>query len=293
MNLYHKKISGFVDEISNHLDEQLLGAQKAGISYVCLRNINGKNICEYTPEEVRENILPLLKKYNLQVSSLGSPIGKILVNDEKAFLNQMEKAHQLGRIAQILECQFVRIFSFYIPKGDQPEIWKSTVLDKLSKFVEIFSQYGIVALHENEKEIYGDNAVRCLDLFENLNSPYFKGIFDFANFVQCNVNPWDAYNLLKKYISYYHIKDALKANGETVVCGKGDGEIKKILEDAFINDYEGFLTLEPHLVQFDGLSLLERKSADEIIKINKAKDGLDAFLMQNEAFTDILQSINI
>lgn len=287
----YDKISGFSDEIAGSLKAQIQGVKETGISYISIRNVNGKNICEYTPEDVKQQILPLLIGSGIKVSSIGSPLGKIQVDDEKEFRRQIVQAHNIAHIARILDCNFVRVFSFYLPEGDTPEKWRTVVFDKLKKFVDIFGSYGITVLHENEKEIYGDTAERCRELFENMHSPFFKGIFDFANFVQCNEETWRAYQILKKYIAYFHIKDALFKNKETVVCGQGDGEIKRILKDAFESGYQGFLTLEPHLVLFDGLGSLERKEADEIVKKNKAGSGLEAFRMQYSGLENILGEI--
>ncbi len=39
----YEKISGFTDEISSHLEQQLIEAGRTGISYLALRNIDGKD----------------------------------------------------------------------------------------------------------------------------------------------------------------------------------------------------------------------------------------------------------
>lgn len=40
--------------------------------------------------------------------------------------------------------------------------------------------------------------------------------WDFANFVQAKENTWEAYQLLKEYIVYFHVKDA-KMSDDSVV----------------------------------------------------------------------------
>lgn len=49
----YDKISGFSDEIAGSLKAQIQGVKETGISYISIRNVNGKNICEYTPEDVK------------------------------------------------------------------------------------------------------------------------------------------------------------------------------------------------------------------------------------------------
>ena len=97
----YEKISGFTDEISSHLEQQLTGAEKAGISYLALRNIDGKNICSYTPKEAEKTVLPLLKKYEMKVSSIGSPLGKIPIEDDEAFEKQMALAENAAHSGDI------------------------------------------------------------------------------------------------------------------------------------------------------------------------------------------------
>ena len=46
---------------------------------------------------------------------------------------------------------------------------------------------------------------------------------------------------------YFHIKDAMRADGKVVPAGKGDGDVKRILSEAYKSGYDNFLTLEPHL----------------------------------------------
>ena len=69
-------ISGFADEISSDFDEQLATVTGLGMKYISLRSADGKNVADYTPEEVEEQLLPRLKAAGVGVSSLGSPIGK-------------------------------------------------------------------------------------------------------------------------------------------------------------------------------------------------------------------------
>ena len=67
----------------------------------------------------------------------------------------------------------------------------------------------------------------------------------------------------------------------TSLCGTGEGKIKEILERAVREEgYEGFLTLEPHLVVFDALKSLELADADSIIRENKATDGAEGSALQ-------------
>ena len=282
-------ISGFSDEISAQLDEQLKVVTGLGMNYISLRAADGKGIAEYTVEEVKEKILPRLNAAGVKVSSLGSPIGKVEIEDEEGFQKQLVQLDTLCQICKLLDCRYIRMFSFYIPKGKNPDDYRETVLNKLKQFAAIAEKYDVVLIHENEKDIYGDIARRCKDVLDNVGSEHFKAAFDYANFVQCGEDTAACWELLKDNVAYIHIKDAVYGKGENVLCGTGDGKIPQLLEQAIVKEgYQGFLTLEPHLVLFDTLQSLEVVDATEVISENKAKDGAEGYTMQYNALKEIL-----
>ena len=374
----HILISGFADEISPDFDEQLRVVTSLGMEYISLRTADGKGIADYTAEEVEEKLLPRLREANVKVSSLGSPIGKINVDDEEAFEKQLVQMEELCKICKVLDCKYIRMFSFFIPEGKNADDYKEIVIEKLKKFDAIAAKYSVVMIHENEKDIYGDIKERCkiildalgsphfksvfdfanfvqcgedtmecwellrdhvayihikdavttdkenvlcgtgegkiaeilkraikeegyqgfltlephLVLFDALGSPHFKSVFDFANFVQCGEDTMECWELLRDHVAYIHIKDAVTTDKENVLCGTGEGKIAEILKRAIKEEgYQGFLTLEPHLVLFDALQSLETENAENIIKENKAKDGAEGYSMQYHALIDILDSI--
>ena len=286
------EISGFSDEIASDFQTQLKTVNELGMRYISLRGINDKNIGDYSVEMIKKDVLPRLKQWDIGVSSIGSPIGKIYINDEDAFKKQLTMLKTLCEISQLLNCQYIRIFSFYIPKEDNFDAYKDIVVSKLKAFARIAEQYNIILLHENEKDIFGDIARRCKLILDEVNSPNFKAIFDFANFVQCGEDTQDCYDLLSDDIAYIHIKDAVYKDNFNVLCGTGDGQIESILNQFFESGYQGFLTLEPHLVVFDAIKDLELEHSTETIQNSAAKDGAEGYKMQYEALLKILSNIN-
>ena len=285
-------ISGFADEISPMLDEQLKVVKELGMEYISLRSADGKSIAQFTEEEVENDLLPRLKAAGVGVSSIGSPAGKVGVEDEAGFAEHCEGLERLCRIAKILDCRYIRMFSFYIPEGKDPAVYRDVVMEKLAKFAAIAKKHDVVLLHENEKEIFGDTGARCRDILDTVGCGHFKAAFDFANFVQCGEDPAACWELLKKDVVYIHIKDAVHGNNENVLCGTGDGKIEPLLKQAIREEgYEGFLTLEPHLVLFDALKNLETADAAEVIKVNKYKNGAEGYAAQYHALVEILDRI--
>ena len=126
MSVY-EKISGFADEISQDFDQQLKTVTDLGMKYICIRSAEHKGIADYTPEEVRTVLLPKLRAAGVGVSSLGTAIGKVEVDDEEGFAKQLEQLETLCETAKLLDCSFIRMFSFLIPKDADDE--KSVILE--------------------------------------------------------------------------------------------------------------------------------------------------------------------
>lgn len=285
------RISGFADEIDPDFETQLKTVTELGMHYISLRSANGKNIADFTAAEVEAELVPMLRQYGVGVSSLGSPIGKVDIDDEAGFEKQLAQLEELCKICKVLDCQYIRIFSFFVP-ADKADSYHDAVLAKMRRFVAIGAQYGITLLHENEKDIYGDIGRRCKLLLDEINSPTLRAAFDFANFVQCGEDTAVCWDMLRPYIVYIHIKDAITTGKENVVCGTGEGKIPELLHRALCEEgYTGFLTLEPHLVLFSSLQMLEHANATEVIKKNKAKNGAEGYAMQYHALCKILETL--
>ncbi len=239
------KISAFADEISDDLDIQIQNLQANDVGYIELRGVWGKNVMALSEAELRE-IKRRAADHGIGFSAIGSPLGKFPVDGD--FTSQMEGLKKALHYAQIIEAPYIRMFSFYPPEGANPGVYRHQILDWLGQMIVEAEKTQVILAHENEKGIYGDTGERCLDLYTSLQSPAFTGIFDFANFVQCDQHPYaDCWQKLRPYIRYFHVKDALLGSGKVVPAGEGDGDVAKILGEAFAAGFDDFLTLEPHL----------------------------------------------
>lgn len=241
------QLSAFADEADSMLSGQISAMKENGISYLEIRGVDGENIADISVQKAKE-IRRQLDDASLKVWSLGSPYGKIGIEDD--FGPHLEKFKKSLEIADILGTKHIRLFSFYIPQEDTYDKYKDAVMQRLEQFIKAAKGSDIILCHENEKDIYGDIASRCLEIHKAF--PEIKAIFDLANFIQCGQDTKEAWTLLAPYVEYMHIKDAL-ADGSVVPAGKGIGNLPYLLEN-----YQGsVLTLEPHLSVFEGLANLE------------------------------------
>lgn len=281
-------LSGFADEIDKDLSIQMRELKKNGIKHIEIRGVNGRNVVDYSAQEMKE-IKKQLDDEGISVSAVGSPLGKIPITDP--FDQHLDLFKHTLELCGILNSKFIRMFSFYIPEGKDPGNYRGEVLERWHQFTRTAENAGVVLAHENEKGIYGDTAERCLDIIREMNCSHVKAVFDPANFIQCDVKTYpDAYMLLKEHIAYMHIKDAIYADGKVVPAGAGDGRLKEILSDLHRSfDGDMFLSLEPHLGSFDGL-------ADLGINIDISKmeqSGPGKFMLAASSLKELLDSAGI
>lgn len=248
-------ISGFADEISPILNEQMDALDKTGIRHIEIRRADGKNIAALTEEEAAE-MSGRLSARGYKISALGSPLGKIKMNED--FEAHFEVFRHCLRLAGIFGARYIRMFSFYPPEGESVVPYRDEVMRRWERFMKEAEGTGVTLLHENEKGIFGDIPERCLDLAKTVGVGL---IFDPANFIQSGAVTYpDGFEMLAPYIKYMHVKDCVAATGKVVPSGQGDGHLAEILSALDRSGFEGFLSLEPHLGNFEGFSELEPDS---------------------------------
>lgn len=189
-------------------------------------------------------------------------------------------------IAKKLDTKYIRVFSFYNNSDEWSADKRDEVVARLKRMIEYAKSEGIILLHENEKDIYGDTIERCLYLMEHLYCDSFKTVFDPANFVQCAQDTKEVFDMLRSYIEYIHINDAL-SDGTVVPSGRGIGNINYILKNLFHSGYDGYLSIETHLGSFYGLSSLEKYSKTERLH----KSGEETFKLAFDYLNTIIDEI--
>ena len=246
-------LSAFADEYCPDLRGQVEALNRFGISHMEPRFLDGRNVSALSPQEARE-AKKILEDGGIHVSALGSPLGKFHL--EERFEDHLELARRVYENANILGTDKVRMFSFYLRPGESRQQGKQEVLDKLGVLLDLADSFGVKLCHENEGKLYGESPEQCLELMETFGGR-LRTVFDMGNYTLGGYTPWpDGYEMLKDYIEYFHIKDALAA-GAIVPAGKGEAHIREILHAH--SEYTGkpvILSLEPHLQTFDGLNKL-------------------------------------
>jgi 3-dehydroshikimate dehydratase len=243
------RLSAFADEIDPDPVKQIEVLKQCGIRHIELRSIHKTNILDLTDLQVRE-LKSLLDKNGITLSAIGSPIGKIVIDQPfEPHLKRFERAIEL---CKVFGTPNIRIFSYYLTEGGEWDDWRREVLDRMWQKCRRATQAGVRLLHENEHRIYGDSPERVKDLMatvlEQLDSPVLGVVYDPANYVFCGYDPWQGWQMTKQWTVHLHIKDWVKGEPHGRVAGEGQGRIPEVMAEAVAMNYDGFATLEPHLI---------------------------------------------
>jgi sugar phosphate isomerase/epimerase len=242
-------LSAFADEISPDPQEQIAVLQQSGVRHIELRSINKTNVLDLTDLQVKE-LKSLLDKHRFRLSAIGSPIGKIKIDEP--FEPHLKRFQRAIELCKVFATPNIRIFSYYLPDGESWEKWRPAVLDRMAEKLQLAEQAGVRLLHENEHRIYGDDPERVRDLMETMGrhvkNRSFGAVYDPANYVFSGYDPWKGWQLTKPWTVHFHIKDWVHGETHGRVAGEGQGRIPEVIAEAAAMGYDGFATLEPHLL---------------------------------------------
>jgi len=238
-------LTGFGDEISPELNEQLDLLQSEGVNYLELRGVWGKNVLDLSDEEAGR-VRNELERRKVGVSAIASPIGKISIDEP--FEPHLAHFRRALDLADFFQAPYIRLFSFYVPHGTA-EFCRDQVMSRMFALAEAAHGRKAILGIENEHGLYGDTPERSLDLIQTLKSPQWTTIYDPCNYVMENIRPFtQAFPMLAGTIGYLHVKDADMSTHKMCVAGKGDAQVTEAMAALLTRGYNGFLSLEPHLL---------------------------------------------
>ncbi len=242
-------LSAFADEIDPDPVKQIDILKHCGIRHIELRSILKTNVLDLTDLQVSE-LKSLLGKKGFRLSAIGSPIGKVKIDEP--FEPHLERFKRALQLCKFFETPNIRIFSYYLTEGGDWDDWRRDVLDRMWEKCRLAAKAGVRLLHENEHHIYGDSPERVRDLMETvreqLTTPILGAVYDPANYVFCGYDPWQGWQMTKEFTVHFHIKDWVKGEEHGRPAGEGHGRIAEVMADAVKMNYDGFATLEPHLL---------------------------------------------
>ncbi len=217
-------LSGFADEAANQktAEQQFAAFAALGLQYFTVRFVdvgNGiKNVMDLSNSEI-SRLRHLQGEYGLNVSSIGSPIGKVKLCDvEDGTKNRFVPfkqylAKDVARaceLAHAFETKLIRGFSFYHPRGTDPAEHLPQAVDQLGQIAEACHRSDLTLGLEVEANLVGQTGALLAEIHRQVNHPALMLIFDAANVVVQGFSPdevFQQYLAMKKGLGWMHIKD--------------------------------------------------------------------------------------
>jgi sugar phosphate isomerase/epimerase len=257
-------LSVISDEISQDFGHALeVAAREFGLGFVELRELWGKNLFTLDAKQVEE-ARALLKRFNVRVSSIASPIFKVdwpgaprspfsPKGDQFGASFSFEQQDQLlergFELARTFETTNLRIFDFW--RLDDQKPYRAAIDQKLAAAAAKAGKRGITLLLENEHACNTATGAEAARTLKAVPSPALKLNWDPGNAAARGETPFpDGYALLPAArIGYMHCKDLVrKPDGKTEWAAMGKGVIDYIGQFRALkrDGYRGFLSLETH-----------------------------------------------
>jgi sugar phosphate isomerase/epimerase len=187
-----------------------------------------------------------------------------LVSKPDEYLRALEKSIE---VAKALNSKFVNSYCYHFALA------KGASIDPFVKLMQKAAKYaednGVTLLLENEAHDATRTVSGMLSILEGVNSKAFKTTYDPVNYYQANEEGYpDAYERLKKYIAYVHVKGGCIYNSKLHSDKTKGGSLTGRLQEGFINypplsdsavnterilsrltedKYEGIILIEPHV----------------------------------------------
>ena len=242
------KLSAFADEVTEDFRGQVEYLAQEKVGYIEPRFIDKKNIMDLNQGELKE-ARQMIQDHGLKVSAIGSPIGKVKLDEP--FEPHLDKFKHAVELAQFFETPFIRMFSYYAPEGKNIDDYRDQVMERMAAKIDVLKGADVTMVHENEAHIYGHSAENCADLIKTVGSPKLALAYDPANFVwgeRITNNVETCWPVMKPYVVHIHIKDWKLGSADIgSIPGEGDGQIKELLAELAALNYDGCMTMEPHL----------------------------------------------
>jgi len=217
-------LSGFADEAANQTTavQQFAAFAALGLQYFTLRFIDVgdgvKNVMKLTRAEIQK-IRHLQDEYGLNVSSIGSPIGKVKLQDVEdgtknayiPFKQYLAKdVKKVCDLAHAFETKLIRGFSFYPPRGSDPEKHLPQAVDQLGQIAETCHRSDLTFGLEVEANLVGRTGHLLAEIHRQVNHPAMVLVFDAANIIVQGFSPAETfaqYEAMKPGLGWVHIKD--------------------------------------------------------------------------------------
>ena len=246
-------LTGFADEVSSNIDYQIRVTKELGWNAIEARSIGESNIHDISDADF-ENVCKVLLDNGIHINCFGSTIANWSKKISDPFEISVQEVERTISRMQRLNVKLVRIMSYSRCPGS--EQYAEERFRRLKVICDKFLEAGITPLHENCMNYGGMSWMHTLELIDNISG--LRLVFDTGNpviskdYSKTEDRKQDSLEFFKKiheHVEHIHIKDAfLDGDKECFVFpGEGDAKIVDILKELKHMNYNGGISIEPHM----------------------------------------------
>ena len=254
-------LTGIADEAGALIDTQIKATKELGWTTIEMRAVEvpgfPKANLHEIPDAAFDVVEKKLKDAGIGVYCFGSTIMNWAKTVETPFDVTLGEVRRAIPRMKRLGTKYVRVMSFK-PKDDDAVI-PPVVFERVREVAKMFLDAGLQPVHENCMNYGGMSSKHALELLAK--APGLKWVFDTANPIfnadRSKATPWpkqDAWEFwtqVRDHTIHIHIKDATwnpaRNDADYNWPGEGQGQVRKILQDAFSRGYDAGISIEPHL----------------------------------------------
>ena len=261
------KLTGITDEAGSDIRAQIKAVQQLGWSAIELRNASvgggpAASVHEI-PQTQFDQVAAALDESGVGVAAIGSTVANWARSIDESFEVTLDQLSRLVPRAQRLGTKFIRIMSYAVRKNedgsDATDQKRAERIRRLREIVARLGEAGLAAVHENCMNYGGMGLSYTLDLLAEV--PGLRLVFDTANPVfngdrdqpapHPRQDPWAFYQGIRDHVAHVHVKDcvwnAARQDADYTWPGEGDGRVADILADLKARNYDGWISIEPHM----------------------------------------------
>ena len=246
-------LTGFADEVSSNIEDQIRVTKELGWNAIEARSIGESNIHDISDADF-ENVCKVLLDNGIHINCFGSTIANWSKKISDPFEISLQEVERTISRMHRLNVKLVRIMSYARCPGS--EQYAEERFRRLKVICDKFLEAGITPLHENCMNYGGMSWMHTLELINNI--PGLRLVFDTGNpviskdYSKTEDRKQDSLEFFKKiheHVEHIHIKDAfLDGDKECFVFpGEGDAKIVDILKELKHMNYNGGISIEPHM----------------------------------------------
>ena len=264
------KISLVSDEVSADLETAIELGLEWGVHAFELRGIGEQRVPHFSDYQ-KQRVLELREAYGIQIAAISPGLFKIPFPPKKRkqfslqvidsnYYDQWQTAHRLldYHIKELLPASIEyakqvgtrQIIAFSFDRGGQPPgLPPDEILEIFQMSAKLVAQEGLQLAIEVENNFWADTGERTAAIIRAVGETGFGVNWDPGNAFEAGDTPFpNGYQAIRQYVQHVHFKDAVRRpDGSVDYACEGDidwaGQIRALVE----NDYQGFVSVEPHL----------------------------------------------